>query len=192
MKQRVQDLEQQLCEMRARQQQQQYFPQDMSGTVTPDGSMGFVPNAGNMPPALWQQSMSLPRTPGSMPQEMWPAMAVDGTPQAMPETVAMPGNPYMARGFPQQAPFNNPALLNQLNPSAATGLDHVPNVMMSPSMEMPNESPMHRLYRNSSSASTPNQESLQLDAHFGYRGTVTGLGMCRCGKPTCSFANLIC
>ncbi|KAJ3497226.1 hypothetical protein NLG97_g2065 [Lecanicillium saksenae] len=176
MKQRVQDLEQQLCEMRARQQQQQYFPQDMSGAVTPDGSMGFVPNGASMPPALWQQSMSLPRTPGSIPQEMWPAMAVDGTPQHMSETVPMAGNPYMARSFPQQAPFNNPALLNQLNPSAAASIDHVPNVMMSPSMEMPGESPMQRLYRNGSAGSTPNQETIQLDAHFGYRGTVTGLG----------------
>lgn len=175
MKQRVQDLEQQLCEMRARQQQQQYYPQDMSGTVTPDGSMGFVPNAGSMPPALWQQTMSLPRTPGSMPQEMWPAMAVESPNQPMPDAVSMAGNPYMARNFHQQPPFNNPALLNQLSPSAATGLDQVP--MMSPTMEMPGEPSMQRLYRNGSAASTPNQESLQLDAHFGYRGTVTGLGM---------------
>ncbi|OAR02076.1 hypothetical protein LLEC1_06722 [Akanthomyces lecanii] len=173
MKQRVQDLEQQLCEMRARQQQQQYYPQDMSGTVTPDGSMGFIPNAGNMPPALWQPTMALPRTPGSMPQEMWPAMAVDSPHQPMPDAVAMAGNPYMARNFHQQPPFNNAALLNQLNPSAATGLDQVP--MMSPTLEMAGEPPMQRLYRNGSAASTPNQESLQLDAHFGYRGTVTGL-----------------
>ncbi|OAA69776.1 hypothetical protein ISF_03046 [Cordyceps fumosorosea ARSEF 2679] len=174
MKQRVQDLEQQLCEMRARQQQQQYYPQDMPGTVTPDGSMGFVPNAGNMPPTLWQQTMTLPRTPGSMSHDMWPGMAVDGTAQAMPETVSMAANPYIARSFHHQPPFNNPALLNQLNPSAATGLEQVP--MMSPSLEMPGESSMQRLYRNGSTASTPNQESLQLDAHFGYRGTVTGLG----------------
>ncbi|PQK14259.1 hypothetical protein BB8028_0004g11890 [Beauveria bassiana] len=170
MKQRVQDLEQQLCEMRARQQQQQYYPQDMPGAVTPDGSMGFVPNAGNMPPALWQQTMSLPRTPGSMPQEMWPGMAVDGAAQPMPDAVSMAGNPYMNRNFHQQPPFNNPALLNH----AAASLDQVP--LMSPSLEMPGEPAMQRLYRNGSAASTPNQESLQLDAHFGYRGSVTGLG----------------
>lgn len=175
MKQRVQDLEQQLCEMRARQQQQQYFSQDMPGNVTPDGSMCFMPNSGSMPPGIWQPNTSLPRTPGSLPQEMWPGMAVDGTAQPIPEAVPMTGNPYLGRGFQQSAPYNNPALLNQLNP-AATSLDHVPNVIMSPNMDMHTESPMHRLYRNGSAGSTPNQESLQLDAHFGYRGTVTGVG----------------
>lgn len=176
MKQRVQDLEQQLCEMRARQQQQQqYFPQDMAPNVAPDGSMCFVPNASNMSSALWQQTTSLSRTPGSLPQEMWPGMAVDGASPAMTDSVPIAANPYMAR-FPHQTQFGSPALLNQINPVATAGLDHVPNVMMSPGMEMPSDAPMQRIYRNGSAGSTPNQESLQLDAHFGYRGAVTGLG----------------
>lgn len=132
MKQRVQDLEQQLCEMRARQQHQQLpvgaeFNPGMTDTNVP------FPGTSNMP-AVWQQVPGIARGHAVVPNEAWPTMPVDGT-HTPAGDVAMQSNAFIPQSF-QSPGFPTSGVMSPLNLPAAGHVDGLPRSLMPSEMDI--------------------------------------------------------
>lgn len=146
MKQRVQDLEQQLCEMRARQQQAQYaYGSEYTPALNPDGSACMPPPGG---PAgvssIWQPNSATPRHPSMAGNEMWQAMGHDGH-RSSQDMMGFPAG-FMTPGFPQQQqqPFHNAASMSPLNLPTST-IDQLPQSMLPHDLDGQPVSPMHKM-----------------------------------------------
>lgn len=136
MKQRVQDLERQLCEMRTRQQQQQYFTREYSVT---DGHIPFHASAGNLPPQSWQQQP----TTYPMSPDIWPPIPSQTPHYQAHDGTAMAASALMSHSFPPQPCYNDSTLMN--NMQALGSASQSPNVVLQSDIELQHSSPM-RLY----------------------------------------------
>ncbi len=156
MKQRVQDLERQLCEMRTRQQQQQYFPHDLP---TSDGSIAFNPSTGCLPPQLWQQQpTSYPMSP-----EIWPPMPSPASHYQVHDGTGMTASAFMSRSFPPQPSYNESTLMNQMHLTPAS---HSPNVMLQSDIELQHSSPIMGLYGDERGARLTASEQVPFDTRL--------------------------
>lgn len=134
MKQRVQDLEAQLCEMRARQQQAQFAGAEYpAANMHAEGTLPY-PTGANMQHTMWQAAPNMTRTPGVMPNDVWPTMPVDGT--HTPNTdVSMQSNAFIPQSF-QSHGFPTSGVMSPLNLPGSSGIDNLPHTMMPSDMDM--------------------------------------------------------
>lgn len=164
MKQRVQDLEQQLCEMRARQQQAQYaYGPEYTPALNPDGSV-CMPPGGPGVSSIWQPSPAIPRHPGMPPGDMWATNMGGGGPEdgmmgsGFPRGLFAAG-PEAGHGHMHHAAFGSGAssCISPLNLPTTPSIDQLPPSMLATGdldghQHQQPVSPMHKLEADEASA----------------------------------------
>lgn len=191
MKQRVQDLERQLCEMKTRHhqeqqhqqqqqhhqqqhqqqqhQQQHYFSPDL---IPGDGSICFSPGAGCLPPPIWQHHS----TTNTMSPDMWPSISSSRPEHQMYDASGVPASSVFPRNLPQHASYGKSTSHGQMHLARGPPMNQTPNIVIQADTELHQPSSNIGIYGEENGMGFTAPDQTHIDTGFACDATSLGQG----------------